>query len=77
MSICSDVVTHRRQFSAPTKSTTSGPPLSILICLKSNCWYHNGFPLNDPVRAVFVIIAIAIGRAGALLKRFLGRPDLV
>ena len=64
------VVTYRRQMSAVSKSTNGCPPLSLLCCLRSNCWYQIGFSVKEPVKAEFVFIAIATRRMGALLKMF-------
>ena len=42
----------------------------IVIWLRLNRWYQNGFPENDAVFAVFVFIAMAIQRAGAVSNMF-------
>ena len=64
------VITYKQQLSAVSKSTIGWPPLSIQICLGSECWYQNWFSINGPKNADFVFTAVAIRQTGELSNMF-------
>ena len=64
------VVTYKRPLSFVSWCTIGCPPLSILISLRVNCRYQNGFSAKEPVKAEFEFVAMAVRSKGGLLNIF-------